>query len=44
MAAGTAIAGYWPGMDSLHATEQSDETLVKRTRAATRCFSELAGA
>lgn len=43
MAAGTAIAGYWPGMDSLHATEQSDETLVKRTRAGDAdAFSELA--
>ncbi|HOF40321.1 MAG TPA: sigma-70 family RNA polymerase sigma factor [Candidatus Hydrogenedentes bacterium] len=39
----TAAAGYWPGMDAMRATEQSDETLVKRAQAGdTEAFSELA--
>lgn len=41
--AATAAAGYWPGMDSMRATEQSDEALVERTRKGdTEAFSELA--
>ncbi len=39
----TAVAGYWPGMDSMRAREQSDETLVKRAQKGdTKAFSELA--
>lgn len=39
----TAVAGYWPGMDSMRAREQSDETLVKRAQKGdTEAFSELA--
>jgi RNA polymerase sigma-70 factor (ECF subfamily) len=39
----TAVAGYWPGMDSMRAREQSVETLVKRAQKGdTEAFSELA--
>jgi len=43
MAVTTAIAGYWPGMESIPAKEQSDNALIKRTRAGDiEAFSELA--
>ncbi|MEA3364909.1 MAG: sigma-70 family RNA polymerase sigma factor [Candidatus Hydrogenedentes bacterium] len=43
MAVTTAIAGYWPGMESIPAKEQSDKALIERTRAGDiEAFSELA--
>src|SRR5690554_6409726 len=43
MAILSAIAGYWPGMDSSSAKEQSDKTLIARTKAGDiEAFSELA--
>jgi RNA polymerase sigma-70 factor (ECF subfamily) len=43
MAILSAIAGYWPGMESISAKEQSDKTLIERTKAGDiEAFSELA--